>query len=301
MLTTVYSETSIPSFYYEIRSAVDMVARRDWTRQWWGNWHGKYDLVTSAAVIEELHQGQHPMKADALSLVDEVPLLPISQEVMGIVEHYIAQRLMPKDVRGDTRHLAVASLHGCHYLLTWNCAHLANANKTEHIRHMYNMLGRYVPVSQHPWNCLACGTLYEIPAAIRGSLDQQAEWHTRGTAKRIMTMKLYLDMCAIVNSEALILENAYNKKLARRERVALMLQNFGKPVVVTTRDMHRAATLRTIGFGNMDALHIACAEHANADAFGTCDCALIARARRREVRLNVSVINPIDLVREHSL
>jgi hypothetical protein len=31
----IYIETSIPSFYHEIRTEPDMIARREWTRFWW--------------------------------------------------------------------------------------------------------------------------------------------------------------------------------------------------------------------------------------------------------------------------
>ncbi|MDE0404221.1 MAG: hypothetical protein OXI53_02810 [Nitrospira sp.] len=31
----VYIETTIPSFYYEKRTAPGIVARREWTQQWW--------------------------------------------------------------------------------------------------------------------------------------------------------------------------------------------------------------------------------------------------------------------------
>ncbi len=31
----IYIETSIPSFYYETRTAVQFQARREWTRDWW--------------------------------------------------------------------------------------------------------------------------------------------------------------------------------------------------------------------------------------------------------------------------
>jgi hypothetical protein len=31
----VHVETTIPSFYHEARTAPDIVARREWTRQWW--------------------------------------------------------------------------------------------------------------------------------------------------------------------------------------------------------------------------------------------------------------------------
>jgi hypothetical protein len=63
----VYIETTIPSFYYEVRSTPDMEARRAWTRDWWDNQRHYYDLVTSAAVIEELSQGHYPSKEQALA------------------------------------------------------------------------------------------------------------------------------------------------------------------------------------------------------------------------------------------
>ncbi|WP_162501955.1 hypothetical protein [Sphaerospermopsis reniformis] len=35
MKSKIYIETSIPSFYYEIRTEPDMIARKEWTRFWW--------------------------------------------------------------------------------------------------------------------------------------------------------------------------------------------------------------------------------------------------------------------------
>ena len=40
---------------------------------------------------------------------------------------------MPLGASGDAAHLAYASVYRCDRLLTWNCAHLANSNKIEHI------------------------------------------------------------------------------------------------------------------------------------------------------------------------
>jgi hypothetical protein len=57
---------------------------------------------------------------------------------------------MPADARGDAAHLAMASLHGIDFLLTWNCKHLANANKTGHIRVINQRLGLHVPVLSTP-------------------------------------------------------------------------------------------------------------------------------------------------------
>ena len=36
-MATHYIETSIPSFYYEVRTEPTMAARREWTRNWWDN------------------------------------------------------------------------------------------------------------------------------------------------------------------------------------------------------------------------------------------------------------------------
>jgi len=57
MLPRVYVETTIPSFYHDSRATPAIVARREWTRQWWSDAPARYELVTSLAVIEELQSG----------------------------------------------------------------------------------------------------------------------------------------------------------------------------------------------------------------------------------------------------
>lgn len=55
--TRVYVETTIPSFYHEVRTSPDIVARKEWTRQWWDGAQERYELVTSPAVLDELADG----------------------------------------------------------------------------------------------------------------------------------------------------------------------------------------------------------------------------------------------------
>jgi hypothetical protein len=71
----VYIETSIPSFYFEVRSEPDMVARRDWTRLWWSQCRENYEVVLSEAVLLELMGGDFPGQDEALELVNQLPLL----------------------------------------------------------------------------------------------------------------------------------------------------------------------------------------------------------------------------------
>jgi hypothetical protein len=61
---------------------------------------------------------------------------------------------MPNNAGGDALHLAIASFDKCDILLTWNCKHLANANKFSHIRYLNNLLGLYVPAIVTPLELL---------------------------------------------------------------------------------------------------------------------------------------------------
>jgi len=111
--------------------------------------------VTSLAVVEELERGDYPNKEEVLHLLKDVPILHIPMEVRDIVDTYINRQLMPVDAKGDALHLAVASFHACDFLLTWNCKHLANANKFAHIRRINTLLGLFVPALITPVELLS--------------------------------------------------------------------------------------------------------------------------------------------------
>lgn len=151
----VYIETTIPSFYHEVRTDPEALARKNWTQHWWDFKREEYRLSTSPAVVDELRDGEYPTKQDALSLLKDIPLLAIGPPIMEIVETDIRHRLMPRDPFGDAMHLAVASYYRCDFLLTWNCQHLANANKFDHIRRVNALLGLFVPMLVTPLELLA--------------------------------------------------------------------------------------------------------------------------------------------------
>ena len=158
----VYVETTIPSFYHELRTTPDIVALRDWTRLWWNGARERYHLVTSPAVLDELAGGPPERSAERLGLVRDLPLLRIEAAITEIVQAYIRYRVMPTDPAGDAMHLALASYHKCDFLVTWNCQHLANANKFGHIRRVNTMLGLFVPALVTPLELLGGG---DEPAA----------------------------------------------------------------------------------------------------------------------------------------
>jgi predicted nucleic acid-binding protein len=150
----IYVETTIPSLYHDARTSPETVARRAWTREWWSDAADQYELVTSLAVLEELEGDDAERSAARIALLQDVPLLPIEPAVTEIVQTYIARKLMPADPSGDALHLALASYYKCDFLVTWNCRHLANANKFGHIRRVNTMLGLFVPTLVTPLELL---------------------------------------------------------------------------------------------------------------------------------------------------
>ncbi|MBN1901740.1 type II toxin-antitoxin system VapC family toxin [Candidatus Sumerlaeota bacterium] len=150
MKPLVYIETTIPSFYFEERSEPEMVARRNWTREWWQNYRRLFVLVTSEAVLAELGEGDYESKNEAIALLKGIDLLDVPDQVADIIDVYLDHSLMPRERVGDALHLALASYHKCDFLLTWNCRHIANANKFEHIRIINSRLGLFVPTPVTP-------------------------------------------------------------------------------------------------------------------------------------------------------
>jgi hypothetical protein len=83
-----------------------------------------------------------------------LPILPAEPAILEVVQAYIRHKVMPADPGGDALHLAFASYFKCDFLVTWNCQHLANANKFGHIRRVNTMLGLFMPTLVTPLELL---------------------------------------------------------------------------------------------------------------------------------------------------
>jgi len=89
-----------------------------------------------------------------LELMRSIELLAPPPRLEEVVGYYVKNSLLPAGMPGDAYHLAMASLHGVEFLLTWNCRHLANANKIRHIQVINDRLGLPVPVITTPLSLL---------------------------------------------------------------------------------------------------------------------------------------------------
>lgn len=144
MKKTVYLDSTLFSFYYDERS--DSKLRSKITVDWIDNQSKYYDCYTSYFTLVELKNPVYPNWQKAAKLAEKYSILEYSEEILGIIKTYIDHKIMPSDESGDAAHLALASYHEVDYLLTWNCKHLANANKIDHIRNINMRLGLITPL-----------------------------------------------------------------------------------------------------------------------------------------------------------
>lgn len=84
-----------------------------------------------------------------------------------------------------------------------------------------------------------------------------------------------------------------------RRADAQELLTFVKQVInLDDKIVARARDLQTMGFSQVDALHLACAENGHVDIFVTTDDRLIHSAHRASSKLAIRVLNPVSFWEE---
>ena len=128
MKPRIYLETSILSYLTAWRSR-DLVtaAHQQITREWWDTRRMQFELYVSQIVIQESSAGDRRAAERRLDSVENIPLLDIDEHVTALAENLIKEIPLPARAEVDAVHIAVAVVNGMDYLLTWNCAHIANA------------------------------------------------------------------------------------------------------------------------------------------------------------------------------
>ena len=143
MNNTIYLDTTIPSYYFDNRISVRF--QSNVTKDWFKQESSKYSIFLSETTIFELQQGNYPNKTKIIKFISKFEILKNDIQINKIADIYVKNYLMPKEFQGDALHLAYASYYKIDFLLTWNCNHLANANKRQHIRVINDKLNLNIP------------------------------------------------------------------------------------------------------------------------------------------------------------
>lgn len=128
MKPKLYLESSIPS-YLVARPTRDLViaGNQALTRQWWSSQLGRFSVFVAQVVLDEVSAGDPVMASQRLELLKPFPQLVITPEAETLAQALVQRGPLPAKAARDALHIALAAVHQMHFLLTWNCRHIANA------------------------------------------------------------------------------------------------------------------------------------------------------------------------------
>ncbi len=157
-MKSIYIETSISS-YLTARPSSDVraAAWQQITYQWWEEEQNKYDTFVSELVIVEASEGHPEAAGRRLKALENIPELPISQEMGELAKSLMAGGGIPLSSEADALHVAISAVHRIDYLLTWNCRHINNATTKPIIRKLCEEAGYICPEICTPLELLSEG------------------------------------------------------------------------------------------------------------------------------------------------
>ena len=142
--------------------------------------------------------------------------------------------------------------------------------------------------------------IYLDTCCLNRPFDDQTQDRVRAEAEAIVRIiqKVYRGDWELIRSQVVEAEAAAIPDGERRRQVLALSGTGTIEVSLQEEHLERAGVLKMLGFGNADALHIASAELAEADALLTTDDAMIRRARRLPYEMRIPVVNPLTWLKE---
>lgn len=142
----VYVETSVLSCLTASPSR-DLVqaAHQQITIEWWSR-RDLFELVVSDAVLAEAGRGDPAAANRRIAAAGDLAVLAVTNEAQFLARQLLAAAVMPPKAAIDAAHVAIATVHGVNFLLTWNCTHIANAVMRERIEAVCRQAGFRPPV-----------------------------------------------------------------------------------------------------------------------------------------------------------
>jgi predicted nucleic acid-binding protein len=152
---TVYIETSILG-YLTARSTANLIlaANIKLTQDWWDNCRSSFILYASEIVEDEAARGDTAIAAQRLNLLQSLMLLDLTEEAIELAREFLQQSNLPLKASNDALHMALATVYGLDYLLTWNCKHMANAQIQRKLSQISFELGYKLPVICTPYELM---------------------------------------------------------------------------------------------------------------------------------------------------
>jgi predicted nucleic acid-binding protein len=112
-------------------------------------------------VEDEASQGDPAIAAQRLNLLQSLIFLDLTEEAIELAQEFLQQSNLPPKAVNDALHMALATVYGLNYLLTWNCKHMANAQVQRKLSQISFGLGYELPFICTPYEFMGFDSLGE--------------------------------------------------------------------------------------------------------------------------------------------
>lgn len=142
--------------------------------------------------------------------------------------------------------------------------------------------------------------VYLDACCLNRPFDDQSQNRIRLESEAILIIinRLHSKEWEWIGSDVLVAELENTPDIEKRNYLKELAACVHLNVAVAKSEISRAAELEQFGFKAFDAMHIACAESAEADVFLTTDDKLLKNAQREQNNLHVKAANPLSWLTE---
>ncbi len=131
-------------------NALVIAGRQEITRDKWPKINDSFESYISVLVLQEAEQGNPDAAQKRLDAISDLPVLAISDEAEKLSSILITDGPIPDKNPEDALHIAIATVNGIDYLVTWNFTHINNAQMKFKITKIIEKQGYQCPIICSP-------------------------------------------------------------------------------------------------------------------------------------------------------
>ncbi len=136
---TVYLDTSVIGGVFDDEFSVYSKALMDRITS------GDVNAFVSDITISEISKAPDFVRDFFDSIMPFLVVLKVDDEVLGLAESYLKEKIVGKRYFEDSLHIACATVHNLDVLLSWNFKHIVNLNKIVRFNAV-NVVNGYKPL-----------------------------------------------------------------------------------------------------------------------------------------------------------
>ena len=134
-VSTLYLDTSVIGGYHDREWLAD--TRVLWDQAKAGHWR----LVTSIIAEAELKNAPANVREVFAQTFEAGSILDTSSEIEELAEAYLAAAVVSPKFADDALHVAMATVHGVRFIVSWNFQHLVNVRREDRFNAVNTLRG----------------------------------------------------------------------------------------------------------------------------------------------------------------